>query len=62
MGDLVTVRFGSDATQFEMSEKAPKVGDVLKRNGDNWEVVEIKEDSGGHTTVILKPGMKPTGS
>ena len=62
MGDLVTVRFGSEATEFILSEKTPKVGDTLKRNGDNWEVVEVREDADGKSTVVLKPGMKPAGS
>jgi len=61
MNDLVTVRYGS-TTQFVLSDKTPKVGDVLKRNGDNWVVVEIKEDAGGKSTVVLQPGLKRDGS
>jgi hypothetical protein len=62
MNDLVTVRYGSTATEFVLSDKTPKVGDVLKRNGDNWVVVEIKEDGGGKSTVVLQPGLKRDGS
>ena len=40
MSDLVTVRYPSGDTEFRMSDTAPKVGDVLKRNGDNWIVEE----------------------
>jgi hypothetical protein len=57
--ELTTIRFGSVATEFAMSEKSPKVGDILKRNGDNWVVVEVKDDGDGRSTVILQPGMKP---
>ena len=45
-----------------MSEKAPKVGDVLKRDGDNWEVIEVREEKDGTSTVTLRPAMKPAGS
>jgi hypothetical protein len=58
VGDLITVRFGSEATEFALSEKAPKVGDLLRRNGDNWVVVEVNEDADGKSTVVLQPGIK----
>lgn len=40
-----------------MSDTAPEVGDVLKRNGDNWIVEEVVETDGG-TQVTLRPGVK----
>ena len=38
-----------------MSANAPKVGDVLKRNGDNW-IVETVTEEDGKTHVTLRPG------
>lgn len=48
--------------EYVLSEQVPKVGDVLKRNGDNWQVVEVTEEKDGTSTVILRPGLKPAGS
>ena len=59
MSDLVTVRYPSGDTEFRMSDHAPKVGDVLKRNGDNWIVEEVVETKRG-TQVTLRPGVKLT--
>ena len=60
---LATLRFEPAAgNEYVMSAKQPKVGDVLKRNGDNWTVVEIKNEADGTSTVILRPGLKPAGS
>ena len=49
-----TLQFGSN-TEFVVSETTPKVGDVLTRNGDTWEVVEVEEHDDGTSTVILIP-------
>ena len=58
MSDLLTVRFPSGAKEFRMSEAAaPKVGDVLKRNGDSWIVEEVDETTRG-TQVVLRPDVK----
>ena len=59
MSDLVTVRYPAGDTEFRMSDTAPNVGDVLKRNGDNWIVEEVVETKLG-TQVTLRPGVKPT--
>lgn len=59
VSDLLTVRYPSGDTEFRMSESAPKVGDVLKRNGDNWIVDEVVETNGG-IQVTLRPGVKLT--
>lgn len=56
----VTIRYSDGATEYRLSERSPKVGDVLRRNGDNWVVVEIREERDGTSTVILRPGLKPT--
>ena len=50
--------FGLESPEYLLSEKTPKVGDTLKRNGDNWEVVEVEEHKDGTSTVTLRPGMK----
>jgi hypothetical protein len=34
--DLLTVRYPAGGAHYELSEKRPEVGDVLKRNSDNW--------------------------
>jgi hypothetical protein len=56
MSDLAMVQYGSEATEYILSAKKPKVGDVLKRNGDTWVVVEIKDGADGKSTVVLQPG------
>ena len=62
MSGLTTFSFEPIGREYVLSEKLPKVGDVLKRNGDNWTVAEIREDANGTSTVILRPGLKPAGS
>jgi hypothetical protein len=57
--DLVTVRYPSGGAHYELSDKRPEVGDVLKRNGDNWIVESVTEKKDGATTVTLRPGLKP---
>ena len=59
MSDLLTVRYPSGDTEFRMSENAPKVGDVLKRNGHNLMVEEVVDTNRG-TQVTLRPGVKLT--
>lgn len=41
-----------------MSDTAPDVGDVLRRNGDNWVVEEVHKDEEGNTVVRLVPGPR----
>ena len=55
MSDLQIVRYPSGAKEFRMSETAPEVGDVLRRNGDNWVVEEVHEGDDGSTGVTLRP-------
>jgi len=59
MSELLTVRFPSGATEFRMSDDAPAVGDILKRNGDNWIVEEVGKTDDGSTVVTLTPMPKP---
>lgn len=59
--ELVTIRYPTGGRVYELSDKTPQVGDVLKRNGDNWIVEEITEERDGSTTVRLRPGLKPAG-
>lgn len=56
---LVTIRYPEGDSEFRMSEQAPAVGDVLKRNGDNWIVEEVMQNKDGTTLVTLRPGPKP---
>ncbi len=51
--------FTGEGTEYRLSEKLPKVGDVLKRNGDDWVVVVIDEQQYGASVVKLRPGLKP---
>ena len=55
MSDLLTVRYPSGAREFRMSDTAPEVGDVLRRNGDNWVVEEVHDGDDGSTVVTLRP-------
>ena len=57
--DAVTLRFSGEGTEYRLSNKKPKVGDVLKRNGDTWTVEAVSEAKDGSTVVTLRPGLKP---
>jgi hypothetical protein len=59
VSDTVVLRFPAAPTEYRLSDKKPRVGDVLKRNGDNWSVVTVEEDKDGTTVVTLRPGLKP---
>ena len=59
MSALLTVRFPSGAIEFRMSDAAPAVGDILKRNGDNWIVEEVSDADDGTSVVTLRPQPKP---
>lgn len=45
--------------EYVMSAKTPRVGDVLKRNGDNWIVEEVTKAEDGTSVVTLRPQPKP---
>ena len=55
----MVVRFPTGRSEYRLSDKKPKVGDNLKRNGDNWVVEKVAEDEHGATVVTLRPGLKP---
>ena len=59
MSDLLTVRYPSGNIEFRMSDSAPKVGDVLERNADNW-IVETVAEIDGRTEVRLRAGLRST--
>jgi len=48
---FVTVRYPDGAWELALSEKVPKVGDMLKRSGGNWIVAKATEDTSGHIIV-----------
>ena len=56
MSVLQTLRYSTQGTEFRLTDKAPEVGDILKRNGDNWVVEEVHEADDGSTVVTLRPG------
>jgi hypothetical protein len=53
MSALLTVRFPSGATEFRMTDDAPEVGDVLKRDGDCWIVGDVTRADDGSAVVTL---------
>jgi hypothetical protein len=55
-GNARVLLFPDRRSELMMSSDAPtpEVGDVLKRNGDEWVVVEVTEDPRG-STVRLEP-------
>lgn len=57
--DAVVVRFPAAPSEYRLSDRKPNVGDVLKRNGDDWVVVTVEEERDGTTVVTLRPGLKP---
>jgi hypothetical protein len=56
---LVTYRFPPN-TEFHVTERPPKVGDVLTRGGDEWKVVEVSTERDGHVSVTLRPRFDAT--
>jgi hypothetical protein len=60
VSDVVTLRFpGRGASEYRLSETTPKVGDVLKRNGDTWIVTTVEKAKDGTAVVTLRAGPKP---
>lgn len=59
MSQLVTVRFPNAAAEYQLTETTPKVGDVLRRNGDSWVVQEVTQEKDGTSTVTLRARTKP---
>ena len=42
-----------------MSDDAPEVGDLLKRNGDTWIVEDVTKTHDGTSVVTLRAGPVP---
>ena len=59
MSDTVVLRFPAKPPEYRLSAKKPKVGDVLKRNGDNWVVERVEEATDGTCLVSLRPRTRP---
>ena len=59
VSDTVVLRFQNEPPEYRLSGKKPKVGEVLKRNGDNWVVERVDEAKDGTCLVSLRPGIKP---
>ena len=53
--EAVTLRFIPLGTEFRLSARKPEIGDIMKRNGDEWIVVDVREDAQGNTVVTLRP-------
>jgi hypothetical protein len=56
---LVTYRFPPN-TEFRVTERPPKVGDVVTRGGGEWRVVEVSTERDGHVSVTLRPHVDAT--
>jgi len=51
----VTLHFVPDGTEYRFSTRKPKIGDHMRRDGDEWLVVDVREDKDGNTVVTLRP-------
>jgi hypothetical protein len=56
VSDTVVLRFPNEPPEYRLSGKKPKVGDVLKHNGDNWVVERVEEGKDGTCVVRLGRG------
>jgi hypothetical protein len=52
--DAITLRFIPRGTEYRLSEEKPKIGDTMRREGDEWVVVDVREDAHGNTVVTLR--------
>jgi hypothetical protein len=57
--DVVLIRFPTGGAEYRVGEKVPKIGDVLKRDGNNWVVAGVHSQGDGTTVVMLEPERKP---
>ena len=51
----MTLRFLPLGTEYRLSARKSKIGEIMKRNGDEWIVVDVREDAAGNTVVTLRP-------
>jgi hypothetical protein len=56
---FVTVRYPSGEWELALSEKVPKVGDILSRSSGKWVVAKAAEDTNGHVIVTWRPAPRP---
>lgn len=56
---FVTVRYPDDAWELSLSEKVPKIGDTLSRNGGKWVVTTAIEDRSGHVIITWRRATRP---
>jgi len=55
--DAVAFRFPT-GTQYRMTTKLPKIGDVLREGDRAWVVTSVNEDNHGQVAVILEPAQE----
>jgi len=53
--EAVTLRFLPVGTEFRLSARKPKIGEIMSRDGDKWIVVDVRDDGKGNTVVTLRP-------
>ena len=56
----VTLHFLPEGTEYRFSDRKPTIGDVSRRDGEEWLVVDVREDKDGNTVVTLRPADSAT--
>jgi hypothetical protein len=56
---FVTVRYPDGAWELALSEKVPKVGDMLRRSDENWVVATAFTDRSRHVIVTWRRAPPP---
>ena len=51
--ETITIRFPSGAWEYAVTERLPKVGDTLVREGETWNVALVAESVDDHRVVIM---------
>jgi hypothetical protein len=54
---LITFRLPSGSTEQHIVLHAPKIGDLVNRNGDAWVVEEVSTTDEGATVVSMRPNL-----
>lgn len=57
--ESVTLRFLPLGTEYRLSTREPAIGDIMKRDGDQWIVVDVRKDAQGNTVATLRPVHGP---
>lgn len=58
MASMMVYRLPTGITEYRLSDKAPKVGDVLSQGDNNWIVAEVQEQRDGTTLITVRPELK----